>query len=93
MRGAPASGATTDLVDISDPGLQGRSAIVTGATSGNGLSLATALAQAGVHVTFDYVARYAVPYQTDPCARSGIEGLTIVTNDKLPRRHHVDCPW
>ena len=62
----PASGATTDLVDISDPGLQGRSAIVTGATSGIGLSIATALAQAGVHLTFNYVARYAVAVSDQP---------------------------
>jgi hypothetical protein len=62
----PASGAMTDLVDISDPGLQGKSAIVAGATSGIGLSIATALAQAGVHVTFDYVARYAVAVSDQP---------------------------
>ena len=62
----PASGATTDLVDISDPGLQGLAAIVTGATSGIGLSIATALAQAGVRVTFDYVARYAVAVSDQP---------------------------
>jgi hypothetical protein len=62
----PASEATTDLVDVSDPDLQGRSAIVTGATGGIGLSIATALARAGVHVTFDHVARYAVAVSDQP---------------------------
>ena len=41
------------MVDISDPGLRGRSALVTGSTSGIGLGIATALAQAGVNVTLN----------------------------------------
>ena len=41
------------MVDISDPGLQGRSALVTGSTSGIGLGIATALAEAGVNVTLN----------------------------------------
>ena len=41
------------MVNISDAGLRGRSAIVTGSTSGIGLGIATALAQAGVDVTLN----------------------------------------
>ncbi|HEX2478743.1 MAG TPA: 3-hydroxybutyrate dehydrogenase [Geminicoccaceae bacterium] len=41
------------MADISDPGLRGRSALVTGSTSGIGLGIATALAQAGVNVTLN----------------------------------------
>jgi 3-hydroxybutyrate dehydrogenase len=41
------------MVEISDAGLRGRSAIVTGSTSGIGLGIATALAEAGVNVTLN----------------------------------------
>src|SRR5690606_30352335 len=50
--GAPSSGAT-DMANISGAGLQGRSAIVTGSTSGIGLGIATALAEAGANVTLN----------------------------------------
>jgi NAD(P)-dependent dehydrogenase (short-subunit alcohol dehydrogenase family) len=45
---------------------------VTGATSGIGLGIATALAQAGVHVTFDYLIRMLSPYQTNPSRKAGL---------------------
>jgi 3-hydroxybutyrate dehydrogenase len=41
------------MVAISDAGLQGRSALVTGSTSGIGLGIAAALAEAGVNVTLN----------------------------------------
>ena len=41
------------MVDVLDAGLRGRSAIVTGSTSGIGLGIATALAQAGVNLTLN----------------------------------------
>jgi 3-hydroxybutyrate dehydrogenase len=41
------------MVDISASGLKGRSALVTGSTSGIGLGIATALAQAGADVTLN----------------------------------------
>jgi 3-hydroxybutyrate dehydrogenase len=41
------------MVDISASGLKGRSALVTGSTSGIGLGIATALARAGADVTLN----------------------------------------
>lgn len=41
------------MANISGAGLQGRSAIVTGSTSGIGLGIATALAEAGANVTLN----------------------------------------
>jgi len=41
------------MVRIADAGLQGRSAIVTGSTSGIGLGIARALAEAGANVTLN----------------------------------------
>ena len=41
------------MVNMPDAALQGRSAIVTGSTSGIGLGIATGLAQAGVNITLN----------------------------------------
>jgi 3-hydroxybutyrate dehydrogenase len=62
------------MVNLRDAGLQGRSAVVTGSTSGIGLGIATALAEAGVNLTLNGLgdARQIERIRADLAEKTGV---------------------